>query len=312
MELLNFEVVRVLVALVGTGLAAYQDYKTSFIDDKILFSMLGIGAVLTLLSLDQTLILYTFAVAAFVFLFGYLLYRQGQLGMGDVLLFVALQLLLPFHPALFSDYVTSAFPLQALGALAALNPSFVVTLNALKHALFFLTIFVVSSYAATIASSAYYAKLLFESGKPLKPGWVGLAVALLLLVLGYFLSGIIFSSWAGLLFLLLLLSTAFFLTFRDQLLQEIVMKRITLKELEDEDILALEMMPKDLVKKYKIGKVLTKSEVKKLKGLARKEGMKTFPVYKVLPRFGPYIFVGLLFALFFGDLFSLLFLLAGK
>ncbi|MBU1198149.1 prepilin peptidase [Candidatus Micrarchaeota archaeon] len=313
MDALNFELARVLIAVIGTAFAAYQDFRTSFIDDKILFSMIGAGALITLASLNETIIVYTFVVAAFIFLMGYVLYRQGQLGMGDVLLFVGLQLLLPFHPQIFSDYVIRPFPFELLSTMVPLvGSSFLITLNILKHLLFFLTIFLVSSYVATLVSGITYARELFKTRKPLKPSWTGAGVSLFVLVIaGFVLWTTLAFSYGTVLFLLLLLSTAFFLTFREQLLEEVVTKRMTLKEIEDEDILALESMPKRIVQKYHLGKVLTKSEVKKLKLISRKERMTRFPVYKILPRFGPYILIGLLVALAFGDLFSLLFRLSG-
>lgn len=311
MDLLNFEALRILVAVGGTALAAYQDFRTSFIDDKILYAMMGVGALLTLASGDSTLITYTLGVALAIFLFGYLLYRQGQLGMGDVLLFVGLQVLLPFHPGLLSAGVGNPFPFDTLASLAPPDSTAFVTLNVLRHTLFFLTIFLVSSYAATLATSFQYARELLKR-KKLKPSPIGAAISVVLAAFAfYFVFPRLGLSWASALLFLLLAATSFFFIFRQQLLSEVVMRPVKLKDIEDEDILALDELPKALVRKYHLQKVLTLSERKKLAVVARKEGLSSFPVYKVLPRFGPYVLIGLLVALFFGDLFSLMLTLAG-
>ncbi|MFH1199465.1 MAG: prepilin peptidase, partial [Candidatus Micrarchaeota archaeon] len=289
MEAYNLEFLRIAIALVGTAIAAWQDQRTSFIDDKILFGMAGAGALLTLATMSQAFIVNTFAVAAFIMIFGYLLYRQGQLGMGDVILFAALALLLPSQPALLKGAIPARYGLFELAAYSPLSAPLAVSLGILKNFLFFLTIFVVSSFAATIASGLFYAYRLSKTGKRLQPNMLAAAASLLALAVGgYFLVGAFGFTATTAAFLLLLLSSAFFLTFRDQILKEIVVKRIAIKDVEDEDILAVEMMDKTIVAKYGLGRVLTREMVKKLRAIEKNEGLKYFPVNKVLPRFGPY------------------------
>ena len=43
------ELIAIAVALLGTGLAALQDWKTSFIDEKITYSMIQAGFLLTIM-----------------------------------------------------------------------------------------------------------------------------------------------------------------------------------------------------------------------------------------------------------------------
>jgi hypothetical protein len=307
MEAYNLEFMRIAIALVGTAVAAWQDQRTSFIDDKILFAMAGAGALMTLATANQAFIANTFAVAGFIMLFGYLLYRQGQIGMGDVILFAALALLLPSQPGTLAGAAPVQYSMFELAAYSPLSAPLAFSLGILKNLLFFLTIFVVSSFVATIASGVYYAYRLAKTKKKLAPNLLAAAASLISLAIGgYFLFGAFGFTPTTAAFLLLLLSSGFFLTFREQILKEVVVKRITIKEIEDEDILAVEMMDKTIVSKYGLGRVLTKDAVKKLRAIEKNEGLKYFPVNKVLPRFGPYILIGLLAALFVGDLFSLM------
>ncbi len=95
---MNFEVLRIAAALAGTGAAAWQDAKTSFIDDRIVYSMIGLGFVLDVITLDTAFIVYSTGIATAIIAFGYFMYRTGQLGGGDVLLFAGIQLLLPYYP----------------------------------------------------------------------------------------------------------------------------------------------------------------------------------------------------------------------
>lgn len=314
METLNFEFIRIFVAIVGVGAAAYQDHKTSFIDEKIIYLMLAIGFLLNLIPfvlVDDLLILYATIVSIIILGFGYIFYKKGQLGMGDVLLFVAIQQLLPLAPGSINlnplDFEIPTFDAFPEAGWLLIGYSYV-----LKYLLFFLTIFLVSSFLATLGSSFQYAKSLLFSGKKLKPNLLYGAASLIALVIGgvflFFNFGI---SFLSVLFFLLFLSSAFFLTFRDQILDEIVVQKIPISKIEDEDILALERMPQALVKKYGLEKVLTASQVAKLKLIEKKEKMKLFPVNKILPRFGPYIFIALALGIFYGNVVEMILLLRG-
>ncbi|MFH0971659.1 MAG: prepilin peptidase [Candidatus Micrarchaeota archaeon] len=309
MDVLNLEFLRIAVAVIGVSAAAYQDYKTSFIDEKIVYFIMGMGLALNALAYFQAndlMLLYVLIGSFVIFVMGYLFYRKGQLGMGDVLLFVAIQMILPLAPASTHMLNPASFAFPSVEELPGENWFLIGYLNVFKYMLFFVTIFLLSSFLATLGSSFQYAMKLFSSKKRLRPNRMYAFASIFFVVLGtailYYTFGL---SLLTFLFFLLLIASAFFLTFKDQILDEIVIQRIGIKQIEDEDILAIEKMPQELVRKYGLEKVLTQKQIKILKEIEKKEKMKLFPVNKILPRFGPYILLALILALLFGNIIDM-------
>ncbi|MFH0923089.1 MAG: prepilin peptidase, partial [Candidatus Micrarchaeota archaeon] len=109
---MNFELLRVAIALGATGLAAWQDHKTSFIDDKITLGMIAAGILLNVLTFDMDFIIWVGGIALAIAAIGYFAYKTGQFGGGDVLLFLGLHLLLPVYPlALASPFLPTFYAL---------------------------------------------------------------------------------------------------------------------------------------------------------------------------------------------------------
>lgn len=286
---MNFEIIRVLVALIGTALLAYQDGKTSFMDERILYVMLGIGILLEIASLDFNFALWSLLVVAVILAGGYFAYRAGQFGMGDVLLFAALHALLP------------VFPLDVMNQFTAmLNLKVDLTLGLLLPPVF--NILLVSSILGLIGSSAMYAYKLVKSKKKLKPDLKIGALSLLMCAVVFFLiisRGVSPALLVGL--IVIFASMIFTFTFKDQITNDVLITKLKINEIEDEDILAIENLDEKLVAKYKLEKVLTKSQVEILKEIEKKEAMREFPVFKHLPRFGPYILLALILVLILGS-----------
>lgn len=303
---LNFELIRIVIALAGTAYVAWEDLHTSFMDERVLYLMAGAGLVLNLLVWEWNFLLSSVGLAAVILVGGYAFYKAGQLGFGDVWLFTALQLLLPFSPVL----LVGAFS-GAIGSVVPNFPSTVLLASALGGRIypFLVSIAAASALFALWGSALLYAWKLRE--KRLKPD-AGILVGMLLAlgILLYFMNGNLHASTGLNALLVLLFVPGVFLTsFKRQLMDEIVIQRIPISKVEDEDILAVEKMSARLVKKYNLGRVLTESEVAKLRKIQRIEGIRRFPVCKVLPRFGPYILLGLLASLLVGDVFAFALLL---
>jgi len=89
-------------------------------------------------------------------------------------------------------------------------------------------------------------------------------------------------------------------------MERVIVKKHRLQGVEDEDVLYLEGLPQSLVKRFNIQRILTKSEVRKLRSVEKKTGRRVWPVCKELPRFAPFLLLGLAFYLVFGDLILLI------
>jgi len=300
LEKVNFELIRLAIALGGTAAAAYEDAKTSFIDDRVTMGMLAAGIILDILTFDVNFIALSLGVSAVIFAVGYLAYKTGQLGGGDVLLFAGLQALLPVFPLTILPFVQSLYPAGVAQAV-----EFIAEMNLYP---FFLSVFVASSLFAMLGSAVQYALAL--RGKKLKPDLVPLAVigGTGVIALGWILNAFGLSLVQLGFVALVFLPGMFLVGFKKQLLAEVIVQRIPISKIEDEDILATEAMPPGLLKKYSLGRVLTKKEVAKLRKIRAAGKMSSFPVYKNLPRFGPYILAGLVASLLFADLFIFLLL----
>ena len=81
-----------IVILAGL-IAAYTDYKTGYIYDWLNYSFIILGAVLAIFSPNLI-----WAVIQFVIVFGlgYIFYRFGKIGGGDIKFFAGLTLYFPF------------------------------------------------------------------------------------------------------------------------------------------------------------------------------------------------------------------------
>ncbi len=291
------ELAGVGIALVGTALAAYQDALTSFIDERLTYGMIAAGALVVLSTLDQQLIIGAFAGAAVIFAIGYALYRAGQVGGGDVLLFTAIQLLVPVRPAqLGIPLFNLVFDKMALDQVIAYG-------RVLQAIPFFASVFAAASFFALLGSAIFYAsKIAKARPKPeLVPGGITSTASLVFLWWLYSRGvSVVQTAFFG----LVLAAACFLIAFKKQIMNEVVVQNIAIEEVEDEDILVTSKMDEKIVEKYSLGKVLTKEEVEKLKKVREKEGIKLFPVAKVLPRLGPYILLGLITSLLLGDLFA--------
>ncbi|VVB67869.1 Uncharacterised protein [Candidatus Norongarragalina meridionalis] len=271
--MLSFAIVRACLALLGCGIAAWQDAKTSFIDDKILYGMVAAGVLLDVLTFDVPFITQTAVLLGAVALFGLVCWKAGQFGSGDVLLFLGIAALLPVNPVLFSQFSP---------------PEYLLVLP------FILSVFVAASFYATMFTAFDYAAMLFRKRSPSLRSWRLYALAA---ACAAFAAGVIVFGLGPLQSAALLafgFCAFFLLLFKQQISDELLIKRVPLLAVEDEDVLALERMPKSL----HFGKLATKDVIAKM----RKAGAEHVFVYKKLPRFGPFVLAALVTCLLVGDM----------
>ncbi len=275
--------IRIGILLVITlAYALFDALNNRNVPNAFAYASVVVGIAVLLATYGTTVIAVGALIAAVVGALGYVLYRVGFLGGGDVFEFVAIILLLPLQPA----------PL--LGALPQFNLPFI------------LSVFISTGIVVLWAVPIYY--LLFVKGREKTfriPRRAALsAIALLAAYLLLFLAidfAIGFNPTALALILLIAVPSALMLAFQ-KLITARMVADVYPSALEDGDIIATNMMQaKDLRffagKSKSFQRLVTPKLMKDLKGVKRR-----LPVYKNAVPLAFYTFIGVLIALAFGNL----------
>ncbi|MBI4399657.1 prepilin peptidase, partial [Candidatus Micrarchaeota archaeon] len=96
----EFEALRVAIAVLGTVIATYYDlFNNRNVPNMLTYSLVGLGLLFNVLEGISSA--YIILTAIVIFVLGYLLYINGQIGGADILLFAAIALLIPRQPTFF-------------------------------------------------------------------------------------------------------------------------------------------------------------------------------------------------------------------
>ncbi len=112
---LDIPLVCTFIAIIACFYASYTDLKTGIIQNKLTFSLIGLGialnAVYAFMISDIWFIIVGLIFTALIFVLGYIFWKLGAWAGGDVKLFTALAALLPSYPlALKYNIWGVAFP----------------------------------------------------------------------------------------------------------------------------------------------------------------------------------------------------------
>tara|TARA_Y100000310_G_C20701495_1_gene830397 strand:- start:8675 stop:9484 length:810 start_codon:yes stop_codon:yes gene_type:complete len=262
---------RIAALVIGSVISAYTDAKTGLILDKVTYPMIALGIVLNLIEFDLTL----FAVVVPVFVIGYALYWFGKIGGGDVKLFTAMALLLPY-------YVGNIFIIHSLFAAALLSIVFY---------------------------SVYYVGKYWRKGISLEKNKDSIISALVLgvffaIYLTYLVSIGLMDNTVVVVVAVPIVFALFFFALEKGIKRNFFLKNIALDKLEEDEVIATEFLDKDIKDKFKVylKGVLGKNEI----GELQKLGVKKVPVYRNMPPFAPFILLGVLAVLLNPELFGFL------
>lgn len=271
-----------MVAVLGTSIATYFDiFNNRNIPDLMLYSFFLVSVVIAIIDFNLILICYSFGVAAVIGLFGYFLYKAGQLGAADVFVLCSLVLLLPIQPVLFAEKPFVSLP-------------------------FIFSIIIVSGLAFILYILIKFTPIILKQKKKLEIPKIRylyiIMLGVLLIIFLIIASTIPILSIHYLILLgFLIFSAIYFMLFKERLIESLI-ENIPLRKIEPEDIIALEHINKNTVKKYKIPRVVSKKDLQYLK----KAKIKKYPVFTKMPMFMPFILIGLLVSIIFGDVIYLL------
>ncbi|MFH0884918.1 MAG: prepilin peptidase [Candidatus Micrarchaeota archaeon] len=268
------EAVRIILAFLGTSVTAYYDvFNKKNIPDQLLFAFLAIAFIVNLVFYDATLFMFSIGITVFLSAIGYLFYRVGQLGGADLFVLAAIMLLLPIHPS----YSGLPFNLP-----------------------FIFSVFIFSGILFALYVLLYFGfKLTQVEAKP------KLLYALVLIPYAlfayFFINSFLFSPVFFAFVTISIFATVFFMMFRDTL-NQMLAEELPVSQLEPEDVLALEVMNKDMIERYKIPRLMNKDEIARLK----KTKVGEVWVYTKLPPFVPFILLGMVLAMLFAKSLLLL------
>jgi Flp pilus assembly protein protease CpaA len=281
---MEFEILRVAICLIGCAGATYYDlFNRRNVPSWLTYSLVAIGALFTLASFNASVIVSSGIVALVIFVFGYILYRTGQIGGADVLVFVSIALLLPEAPQ-------SIF----LQANSQLGLPFVVS------------IFVLSGMLAVFGIFLKYIPLTIRdvlSGEKIRIEASQVALSAFTLVFYatfiYYMNGIVALPQTQLaVFAAVIICATSLFALKDHISEKYMIRMVGAGEMDEEDVLAVEKMDPKFLSEHKLDKLLTLKQIEKLKKLGKR---KKYPVYKEMPVFMPYVFLALAAALLFGD-----------
>ncbi|MBT4870547.1 MAG: prepilin peptidase [Candidatus Diapherotrites archaeon] len=253
---------------IGTLVGGATDAKTGYIYDWITYPMIILGIILSLIQLQ----FFNIASGAIIFVLLFVVYKLGKIGGGDVKMFTGIALLNPFNELNF---------LITLGFFAAIS------------SMIFYSVFYSIKYARV--------GIKLEDNKEGLRSAALLGIAIIAYFVVMFQSGLIGSSFVlfvGFPFLLGML----FIGLQEGIKKEFFEKKVPLTKMEEDEVIC-EHNNKKILKLLKGKSLLGDKEI----SLLKKNGIRSVVVLRDLPRFGPFIFLGTLFALINPAFFMMLF-----
>ena len=262
------QLVQQAALLAGTLVGAATDAKTGYIYDWVTYPMIAVGIITSLLAWQTTNLVL--GLAMFVLLF--VGYRLGKIGGGDVKKFTGIALLNPYNDINF--LLTTAL--------------FAAALSMLFYSAFY---------------SIKYARkgIKWEENREgiLKAGILGLALALYFAAMaGYGLMNSFMLYALGVPFAFGLV----FVALQNGIKRNFFEKRIAVGKLEEDEIIAAGRNTEKVTAALKGKQLIGKKEA----ALLKKHGVKFVFVLRDLPKFGPFIFFGVLVAIIQPNFFALL------
>jgi Flp pilus assembly protein protease CpaA len=258
-----------LVVVIAGITATYTDWKTGYIYDWITYPLIVIGVILSLLT-QQWIGL---GLGALIYGIGIWAYKTGKIGGGDIKLLAGISLVQP----IFGGMV------------------------------FVLSVLVVATIAASIGLSVWYVGNFLLTRPTIKWNTKRKKHALL------FLTGITaYMFWAfnysamppamARVFGTALFFGIVFYGFEEEIREKMFLTRIPPEELEEDELLAEEHLTEEEKEKFgkEIPSLIEFSDKLKLKQM----GFKTIPVYRNLPKFAPFLLIGILGTYLFPEIIS--------
>jgi Flp pilus assembly protein protease CpaA len=263
------QLIQQIILVFGSTVGALTDAKTGYIYDWITYPMIGIGIILSAIQGQWNNIM------AGIIIFGamYIAYKYGKIGGGDVKLFLG---------------------------IALLNPA--------NNYLFLVAVLLFMAGGALIFYSTYYFVKYARKGINLEENKKGITKAIIfgaittLYLCIITTQGLIGKESAEIIGIPIMFGLVF-VAFQEGIKKNFFEKKIKIKELEEDEVIAEERNPSKILKLLKGKQLIGENEKKLLK----KNGVKYIYVLRGLPPLGPFILLGIIGAILQPEILILLF-----
>ena len=262
--------------------AVFDVFNKRNVPDAFAYASIGI-ALLIAFVFNSSVIAFTLLLALAIGALGHVIYRLGYWGAGDYFELVVITLILPIQPP----------PL--LNSISQLGMPFI------------LSVVVATGIAAIWGVPIYYLLFVHRKGerkarintRHLAKGLLFICLYAMLLALSTYLFGFTYGALA--LVLLLAVPSSLSMTFEDTIRRRMV-EFVRTNKIEYGDMIATTMIEeKDLLRLKKIDKNFGRLATKGLI-LSLKAWKKPLPVYKDAVPLAPFVLLGVILALLFGNL----------
>ena len=270
-------ILKIIILVIACFISSYTDFKKGYIYNWLTFPLIGLGLIFLVLdsfiinSLGYIYFLKVIGTAVLIYLIGYLMYYFGKLGGGDIKLFIGIHLLLPY----LNNQLTILWVILFSSLLSVLIISVVYSFRLIR-------VFKIKNIN--------FSELLKSKKKEIIKSLFFFLIFLFMLI--YSSSVLYFSSFYFLI-LVPIFFGLFIVVFEKEVKEYIYLEYKLVKDLEDGDVLAVEYL-KDLTLSDLKLKNRTVIEEKDILRFKKSKKIKRLPIYYNLPKFGPFIFLGLI------------------
>lgn len=280
------ELIRTCIAILGVCIGAYYDvFNNKNVPELFLYGFLAIAFLTNLIAYDSSLTFYSIAVSAVVFGFFYILYKAGQLGGADVYILASVSLLLPLQPQLSPFLSHSSIPqipfIASVILVSGISLMLYMVIRSFPIALKFVKAPKNLDKTAMLGSFAMLGAFAIFSFVSVQSGLVPYSYFLL----------------AG-----ALVALSIYFTIFKPAINESMVEWVDHTGVEPEDIIAIDMMDKDLVRERSLSRLVDANMHERMKKIHGKK----IAVYRHLPMFIPHLLIGLIFSILIGNLILIL------
>lgn len=283
----------VLVLLVITLIyAAFDVFNKRNIPDAFVYAACLLALIITF-TYDINTVYISLAITIFISAIGYIIYRKGLLGAGDVFEFITISLIFPLQP---QPLIQSSLQFQLPQVFSA----------------FVFSVFIVSGYVSAITIIIYY--LLFAKKTELEKKVsiekrkiiLGISLLTAYLFLIYALNAVISLNIPTVVLLLLIAIPSSIMIIYEKLINARMLGMVYPKALMDGDMIAVNFMSGNDIRYFRkksksFGRLATNKLISEIKNVKKK-----IPVYRNAAPLALFILIGVIVALVFGNIIAYL------